>query len=305
MVLVTWGVGAEAQTTERIGRVELSNGYISVEARSDGLMLISAVSTLRFDFGSGVFSPRTVTAWADSVERIVDSVRAMPGARIGSSGRLMSADRGAGLELTFELSPMPTVAFAQFQRADGVGLTVAGTRGDSSLTALIGFLRDGAARTIALTRASPDSARLGLSDAELTGHTTPQDRVREHPPVRWGTTDRLFVIGMASGLTGLAGAYVNGKLIVCRKEPLCGWTLDNAGFTIGSVAGAALASAVFYRGGQCRLTERLVRSVGAAMIGAMPGAMLSAGVDRAGVTLVPAGQAIMADLALRKCRISG
>jgi hypothetical protein len=302
IVLGGWGVAAGAQTTERIGRVELSNGYVSVEARSDGLLLISAVSTLRFDFASGLFSPRTTNAWIEEVSRVIDSVKAHPGARIGSTPSLFSADRGSSIIITFELSPAPGIAAARFERSDGVQLAVAGFDGDSSLAMLLGFLRRATARTVALTLASPDSARLNLSDGELTGRTTPKDSVRAHPPVKWGRTDRMFVVAGTAGLGGIAGAYVNGKLIGCRGSELCHWSLDDPGFIIGSVAGSALGGMMFSRGSQCSLGQRVVRSVGAAIVGGMPGVLMSRSGAQSGLSLIPVGQAILTDIAMRQCR---
>ena len=295
---------ASAQKSEKVGKIELANGYLSVDARDDGLMVVSLLNTLHFNFGSGVFSPRTVTQWLEGANRTIDSVR-RAGAQSGVTPVLASADRRATMDLNFRLSAAPSIVSVRFQRADGVGLVVSGTEGDGSLALLLEFLRTSATRTIALTLATPDSVRARFSDEELTQRVTRIDSVRAHPPTKWGIVDRLFVVGGTALAAGSGASYGTGKLILCGQETLCTWRFGNSGFIIGSGAGAAIGAIIFATRGPCSRTKRVGRAVSAVMLGGMPGALLAGVRNEAGLTLVTVGQAIAADIAMRECRVSG
>ena len=295
---------ASGQGSEKVGKIELANGYLSVDARSDGLLVVSLLNTLHFDFGSGIFSPRTVSRWLESVERTIDSLKTA-NAQSGSTPVLMGADRQATMDLNFRLSASPSIVSVRIQRPDGVGLVVSGIEGDSSLALLLGFLRTAAERTVTLTLASPDSVRVNFSDEELTQRTTRIDSVRAHPPEKWGTIDRLFVISGSALAVGAGASYGTGKVILCGKETLCFWRFGNTGFVIGSGAGATFGSMLFAWKSPCPWTKRLGRTVSAVMLGGMPGLLLAGQRKEPGLSLVTLGQAIAADLAMLECRISG
>ena len=282
----------------------MANGYLSVDARADGLMVISLLNTLVFNFGSGVFSPRTVLRWVEGVERTIDSVRTA-GGESGTAPLLSAADRRATMDLNFRLSGAPSIVSVRFQRADGIGLVVSGTEGDSSLALLLGLLRTSAARTTALTLATPDSVRARFSDDELTQRTTRVDSLREHPPVKWGNIDRLFVVGGSALALGAGASYTTGRFILCENSVPCSWKFGNSGYVIGSGAGAMISSLLFVWRGPCTWPTRLGRSISAVILGGMPGVLLAGLQSEAGMTLVTVGQTVAADMALRECRVSG
>ena len=294
---------AGAQQTERIARIELSNGYLSVDARSDGVVMLSAVSTLRFGFASSAFSPRTLNAWVSRVSAIADSVRSSGNATIGRSPVLLGIDAASRFTITFEMTASPSLAAVVFGRADGVEVGLAGSSDDSSFIQLIGALRGGAARTTAMTLASPDSARMFLSDAELSGRTFRRDSIANHPPTTWRTADRLFVTAGGAALAGLGASYVSHKVTPCRlTRGYCRWEKENPGFMIGSVVGASLTAWVFSRGSGCTRNERLVRALATSIVAGMPGALIADAGRQASLAVTPVMQAIAVDFALRKCR---
>jgi hypothetical protein len=283
-----------------MGRVELANGFVSVDARSDGLMLVSAVNTLRFGVGSAVLSPRTTRAWLDKVSHLADSLRSS-GEPFGISPELRSATDDARLAVSFTLAAN-SLREVVFYRADGVQIGLLGTPGDTSLTKLIELLGAAVDRTVALTMASADSSRLRMSDAELTAApSVPRPVVAKASSVK--LADRMFMTFSAGALAGLAGSYANFRLAPCKAAfGYCRWRIDNPGFAIGSPIGVSLTATALSRGGSCSLGHRLFRSGIAAAIAGIPGNVLAHERKQISIAVTPGLQAIAVDVALRSCR---
>ena len=207
----------QAQKTEQVGRLELSDGYVSVEARADGLMTLAVIGVLHFDVGSGVFSPRTTKAWLAGVTTMVDSLRKTTSA-IGESPDLLAATGDTRFRFIFEMAAAPTLSSVHLLRADRVELGLSGTAGDTTFNALLGLLRAGADRTLQLTLASPDSARAYMSDMELTDRVPKADIVVKSGRTPWKAADRFFVTFAASALSGLAVSYANHAATPCTSS---------------------------------------------------------------------------------------
>ncbi len=292
-----------AQATERIGRVELADGYVSVDARPDGLVLVSAINTLRFDVASGVFSTRTMTAWLDRVSQVADSVRRTDGASFGSSTDLAGADGETQFRISFELSAAPALSAAIFRRSDGVEIGLRGTGGDSSFTRLLALMRSGVTRTTDLTLASPDSFRLRLSDTQLTGRDRLRPGLLPRAPQRLKLADRLFITGAGAALAGVGMSYATHVAVSCpTQETYCRWQIANPGFAVGSTVGATLAGVGLTRGGPCTLSNRLFRSLIASSSAAVPGAILASDGKQSSIALTPALQAMALNAVLKRCR---
>ena len=301
LLVITRIVGA--QQTERVGRVELSNGYLSLDARSDGLVILSAVSTLKFGVGSAPFSPRTIDAWLNRVAETVDSLRRVDGATIGSAPTLFGVDAATRLDVSFEVSPAASIASAVFARSDGVEIGIAGATNDSSFLRLLDIVRRASRRTTELTLASRDSARMYLSDAELSGRTTARDSVAEHPPSSWRTADRLFVTAASSALAGLGASYAHYASSTCTSAAgYCRWRLENPGYQFGAVIGASVAGIAFSRGGSCTPARRALLTIGTSLIAAVPGAIVAESGRQAAVGITPILQAVGLELILKRCR---
>jgi len=278
-----------AQRVERIGRVEFADGYVSVDARADGLILLSAISTLRFGVASGIFSPRTMTAWLDQVSQVADSVPRTEDASVGASAALLGADGETQFRIRFELSAASTLSTAIFRRSDGVEIGLAGTVGDSSFTRLLTLMRSGVERTTELTLASPDSLRLRLSDAELTGRIGPPPAILTRAPPSLKGADRHFITGASAALGGLGVSYATHVAKPCPPQrSYCRWQIANRGFAVGSTVSATVAGLGFTRGGACTLTNRLLRSLLAASTAAVPGAILANDGKQLSIALTPA-----------------
>lgn len=297
LTLVAASAG-QAQQAERVGRVELSNGYVSVEARADGLMLLSAITTVPFDVGSAVFSPRTTGAWLNTVSRLADSLRAS-GAPFGISHELRSATNEARLAVSFTPAGN-SLREVVFFRPDGVQIRLRAFAGDTSLTQLIVLLRAGVDRTVSLTTASSDSARLSMSDDQLTAPPrAPRPDVTAGSSVK--LADRMFLTSAAGALAGIAGSYANHLVAPCRLR-YCRWRIDNPGFAIGSPIGVSLSATAIARDGKCSVRQRLLRSLVTATVAGIPGNLLARERKQISVAITAGLQAIAVDIALRPCR---
>ena len=285
-----------------MGRLELANGYVSLDARADGLMTLSVVSALHFDVASGVFSPRTTNAWLSLVESLTDSTRKTTSI-IGVTPDLIAATADAHMRVNFELTASPAVSAVHFQRADKVEIAVAGTPNDSSMARLLDMLRRGSARTLALTRASRDSARASMSDMELTDRVPLADVVVKPGRTPWRAADRMFVTFAAAALSGVGTSYASHIATECPSVVgYCRWRIANNGFTTGSIIGASVAGLAFAARGKCSSTKRLGLTVLGSAVAAIPGAYLTRRDKQTAVGVTPLLQTLALETLMRRCR---
>ena len=291
--LAAGAAAASAQTPELVARVQAPQGPITLTAHHDGRATIALLRFLPLDVASGRLSMLELEAAASAIE---DELIA--GAGRGALPLPPREIEGEGI--TIRILPGDPGAIGARRTGDNGEVRLALGRADAD--SLRQAIRNTIRRTGELTAAAAP-ALVGAPRAVLERHdrgvgggaaAAPAASVAAgRSAAGYRTVERAYFIALSGSVGGLVIGALAAAADSCYREAPCGWHDGGTIPTVsGAILGAAAAGMLASRKGRCG-APGLGRALALAGLGAVPGAMLAANLERSGLVLVPIGSAVM------------